>query len=255
MSAFFATLRTAVADSLANRRSFVVQVLFMAVNDVTWIVFWALFFNRIGVANGWTFQDVVVMFSLLTVSAGIGLGLFANCRRVGRLAADGSLDETLILPVRPLGHVLARRVDPTNIGDLAFGVVLFALAAHPTPARTAVYLLGVAAGTVVFVGFLVLMGSLTFFTGGRGEHADLGFNAMLLFASYPLDFFGGPVKVIMFTLVPAAFVTGVPVGLVRSFDPAGALVLVAAAAVMALLASATFGLGLRRYASGSVWGH
>ena len=38
--------RLAVADALANRRSFYVQVIAMAINDVTWVIFWAPVLQR-----------------------------------------------------------------------------------------------------------------------------------------------------------------------------------------------------------------
>lgn len=253
MSTAVSTLRTALADARTNRASFLLQLTFMVVNDVTWVVFWGLFFHRVGTANGWTFDDVLIMFSLLTVIAGVGLGVFANCRRIGQLAADGALDEVLVLPLRPLGQLLTRRVEPTNLGDLVFGLLLFLIATHPTPERLLLFVLGVAAGSLVFVGFMVLLGALTMFVGGRGEQADIGFNALILLASYPLDFFGGPVKFMLFTIVPAAFLTGVPVSLFRHFDPLVALVLLAVGAAMALLAMTIFNLGLRRYTSGSLW--
>jgi ABC-2 type transport system permease protein len=111
----------------------------------------------------------------------------------------------------------------------------------------------VVAGSVVLIGFLVACGSLTLFVGGRGEQADLGFNAILIFASYPLDLFGGATKMLLFTAVPAAFVTGVPARLVRNFDTPEALLMVAVAALFALIGWGTFHLGLRRYSSGSIW--
>ncbi len=253
MRSALATLGTAFADGKANRASFVFQIVLMAVNDIAWIVFWGLFFHRVGTANGWTFHDVIVMFSLLTVVAGIGLGLFANCRRIGRMVADSSIDEVLVLPVRPLGQLLCRRVEPTNLGDLVFGVILFLAAADPTPERLLLWTACVLLGVCVMVAFLVWVGSFTFFVGGRGEHADLGFNALLLLASYPLDFFGGPVRVLLFTIVPAAFITGVPVSLMRHFAPGQFALIVAAAAILIALAWSTFHLGLRRYSSGSLW--
>jgi|tagenome__1003787_1003787.scaffolds.fasta_scaffold20988607_3 ABC-2 type transport system permease protein len=253
MSAVAATLRTALADGWANRSSFGFQMLLMIVNDITWVLFWALFFNRVGTIRGWNPDDVYVLFSILLVSSGAALGLLANSRRIGQLAADGALDETLVLPVAALPHILTMRIDAALMGDLAFGPVLFLLAGHPTPERTALFVLGSLAGTVVLVGFLVATGALTLFVGGRGEQGDLGFNAILLFASYPLDIFGGATKVLLFTAVPAAFVTGLPARLVRDFDAATAALLLGMAAFFAVFGWAVFSLGLRRYSSGSVW--
>ena len=253
MTVALATLRTALADSWANRRSFVLQLTFMVINDLTWVIFWALFFLRVRTASGWSLDDVIVMFSLLTVSAGIALGVFANCRRVGRLAADGALDEMLVLPSPPLLQLLCRRVEPSNIGDVVFGVLLFAIAGHPTPARIAGFAGAVLAGVVIIVGFLVLCGAVTMLAAGSGDEGDLGFHALILFASYPLEFFGGAIKVLLFTVVPAAFVTGVPVSLFRHFDLATAVGLAAAAATVGALGWLTFTAGLRRYSSGSLW--
>jgi len=253
MTAVAATLRAAVADGLANRSSFWFQVGLMVANDITWVFFWLLFFNRVGHVRGWGTHDVIVLFTILLTSAGIALGVFANSRRIGQLAADGAIDETLALPVSPLAHLLSSRVDAANCGDLLFGPVLFALAGHPTVERTAIYALGVVTGSVTLIGFLVACGALTLFVGGRGEQADLGFNAILIFASYPLDLFGGATKVLLFTAVPAAFVTGLPARLVRHFDAPSAALMVAVAVFFALLGWAVFQLGLRRYSSGSIW--
>lgn len=248
-----ATLRTALADTLANRRSFWFQVGLMIANDATWIIFWAFFFSSVGTIRGWDVHDVLVLFAILLVVSGTALGAFANCRRLGQMAADGALDETLVLPVSPLGFILTRRIDPANLGDLLFGPVVFLAAGHPTPERTAVFVLGAACGSLVLVGFLVLCGSLTLFVGGRGEQADLGFNAMLILASYPIDLFGGPARLLLFTAVPAAFVTGVPSRLVRNFQPGEALLLVAVSLLVGAAAYGLFSLGLRRYVSGSLW--
>ena len=253
MTAVTSTLRASLADALANRSSFWLQVTVMVVNDGTWIVFWVLFFDQVGTLRGWGTRDVIVLFTILMTSAGAALGLLANSRRIGHLAADGELDETLVLPVGPLSHILTSRIDSANMGDLLFGPVLFAVAGDPTPERAAVFVLGSVAGSVVLVGFLVACGALTLFVGGRGEQADLGFNAILIFASYPLDLFGGATKVLLFTAVPAAFVTGLPAQLVRSFNPAHAALLVAMAAFFAALGWAMFQLGLRHYSSGSIW--
>ena len=88
------------------------------------------------------------------------------------------------------------------------------MAGHPTPERALVFVVSSALAAVVLVGFLVLAGSLTFFIGGRGAQSDIAFQAVLLLSSYPLDVFGGATRLLLFTAIPAAFVTGLPVRLV-----------------------------------------
>ena len=253
MTVALATMRTAFLEAWSNRAGFWFQVAVMMVNDVAWVAFWVLFFDRVGALRGWDTHKVLLLFAILCTCSGVSLGLLSNARRIGELVAGGGLDAALALPANPLAHLLTRRVDTALLGDFAFGPVLFVVAGDPTPKRALVFVFGVVCGSVVLVGFLVALGSLTLFAGGRGEQADLGFQAILIFASYPIDVFGGLTKLVLFTAVPAAFVTGLPTRLVASFSWPVAAGAVAAAAFFAALAAATFTLGLRRYSSGALW--
>lgn len=252
MKAVTATLRSALADAFARRAAFWSQATVMVVNDMAWVTFWFIFFNRVGQVRRWDTDSVMLLLAMLTTSAGIVLGLLSNARRIPQLVADGALDETLSLPVAPLWHLLVRRIDPVNVGDVLFGVALFVIIGQPTPGRVLAYAAGVVASVVLLTGFLVTAGSTVFFTG-RSQAGDLGLHAILLLASYPADVFGGYTKVLMFTVVPAAFVSAVPARLIDDFSLGSAVGLLTAAAAFAVVAWATFSLGLRRYTSGSAW--
>jgi len=252
MRALLATIRNAFAEVLANPRSLVAQMTVMIVNDVAWVLFWLLFFHRVGAIRGWRSEDVLLLFAIITASAGITLGVFANARAVGPLAAGGELDAVLALPVSPLPVLLVRRVEPVHLGDLAFGLVLFAVAGSPTPARIAVFVGTVLASTVLLTGFIVLIGSSAFLVG-RSEAGELGFNAVIMMGSYPVDVFAGAIKVTLYTVLPAAFVSSVPAKLVQHFQLGWALGLVGAAVGFAAAGALAFTRGLRRYTSGAVW--
>lgn len=252
MRGLFATFRAAVLEAAANPTALVSQMAVMVVNDGVWIVFWYLFFRRVGDLSGWDLDGIILLQAVLTSAGGIALGLLANARRIGVLALEGGLDPVLALPVPTLGHVLLRRIEPNNLGDLAFGLTLFAVAGDPTPARTAVFLAVVLASATLLTGFLVLTGSLAFFAG-RGESGELGFHAMLLLGSYPVDIFAGTAKLILYTVVPAAFVSTVPARLIQDVDAVQAVALFGVAAVVAIAAGTVFTVGLRRYTSGAVW--
>lgn len=252
MRGLLATLRNAVDEARSNRAALLSQMGIMVVNDIVWVVFWVLFFRRVGSVRGWDSDRIVLLLSVLTSAGGVALGVLANARRVGTLAVDGELDSVLALPVPPLAHLLVRRIEAVNVGDLVFGFLLFFSLGRPTVARTAVFLGAVVAVAVLLTGFLVLTGSLAFFIG-RNEGGELGFHAMILLGAYPVDIFAGAIKVLLYTAVPAAFVSSVPAGLIEDFDVVNALWLIGVAGAFAGAGWATFTLGLRRYTSGSVW--
>jgi ABC-2 type transport system permease protein len=247
-----ATQRGAFQEAWANRAGFWTQVSVMVVNDLVWVVFWIVFFERVGQMRGWDVELVLLLQAVLTTAGGVALGVFANVRRIGALAADGGLDAALALPVPTLSHLLLRRVHTSSLGDFVFGVVLFALAGEPTLRRTAIYLFGVVVSAALLIGFLVATGSLAFFLG-RQEGGDLGFQAMILLGAYPADIFTGGTRFLLYTIVPAAFVASVPAQLIEDFDPTMALASVGAAVVFVALGWTTFHLGLRRYTSGAYW--
>lgn len=252
MSALLATYRAAFAEAGAKRGALLSQIGVMALNDLVWVLFWVLFFDRVGEVRGWDTETILLLQAVLTTGGGIALGFLGNARNIGAMAVGGRLDAVLTLPVPPLAHVLARKVVAVNLGDTAFGVALFLVACDPTPARTLVFVVASLLAGVLLTSFLVLVGSSAFWLG-RSEGGDLGFHSILMTAAYPVDAFAGVAKGILYTVVPAAFVASVPAKLVDDLDLAVAATMAAVTALFAVLAWATFTAGLRRYTSGSVW--
>lgn len=246
------TFATAVREALANRRGLWTQIGIMFANDCMWVAFWLLFFREVGAVRGWDADRVVLLLAVLTTSGGVVLGVFHNVRNIGQLVADGGLDAALALPVHPLPHLVVRKVQPIGLGDLVFGLALFAVAGDPSPGRTLVFVVGVVASSILLGSFLVLMGSLAFFAG-RNEASELGFHSILVFSSYPVDVFSGVFKVLLYSAVPAGFVAAVPARLIDGFDARLALGYAAVVVGFAGLALTTFTFGLRRYTSGSTW--
>lgn len=68
---------------------------------------------------------------------------------------------------------------------------------------------------------------------------------------YPITLFDGTAKLLLFTVIPAAFVGAVPAEFVHRFDTALLAQILAAAAITVGLAVSMFYRGLRRYESGS----
>lgn len=252
LQVWWTTWRTAWLAAVANRRGFVTQITIMIVNDIVWVLFWVLVFSRVEEIRGWRLDDVIVLFAILTTSAGVVLGALHNARQVADYILSGKLDALLSLPGATLPHLLLRRVETLFIGDAIFGVLLFVVFGDPTPTRFVVFAFGVACAVVVQVGFLVATGSSAFFIR-QHEPGEMGLHGILLFSSYPIDVFSGVTKLLLYVVVPAGFVSSVPARLVDDFDLRWAGATIAVAAAVALVGHQIFRLGLRRYTSGSGW--
>ncbi|MDI7247570.1 MAG: ABC-2 family transporter protein [Bacillota bacterium] len=238
--------------AMEYRASFISQVFGMFLNDGIWLSFWWLYFTKFPVLGSWQREDVVVLWAVLATSFGVATGLFGNALSLSGLILRGDLDYYLVLPRDVLLHALVSRMSTSAWGDIAFGTLVFLAFGGATPGRLALYVLSVLIVAVFFVSFFVLVNSLAFFIGSSQGLSDQLSATLIHFASYPTTVFQGITRVILFTLIPAGFISSVPVHVLRRFHPGFFAALVAATLVLAVTARAVFAWGLRRYESGNL---
>ncbi|MGI8587503.1 MAG: ABC transporter permease [Chloroflexia bacterium] len=245
-------VRVNLQISLEYRVSFISQVFGMLLNDVMWIVFWTLFFGRFKVINGWGIEDVLTIWAITATGFGIAAGFFGNANNIARVIAQGELDYYLGLPKNVLLHLLINKMNLTALGDLIFGFGVFAFFLHPAPERIALFLVLSVCSAAALLGFLILVGSLTFWMGNTEGLTMQAFNAIITLSTYPTPLFNGGIKLLMFSAVPAWFVAHLPTSLLRRFDLADLLLELAASAAILALSVLVFYRGLRRYESGNL---
>lgn len=237
--------------AMEYRAAFFSQVIGMVLNDAAYFVFWVIFFNRFQQVRGWELADMFLLFGLVAASFGLGTYLFGNVLNLAEVITKGQLDYYLSLPRPVLLHVLASRSVMSGLGDLLYGLVSFCLARQFTLDASLRFVLGILLSAVVFLSFLVIVQSATFWLGSAQLLSQQAISALLTFSSYPISLFDNTAKFLLFTLVPAALVGAVPAELVRSFSWERLLLLLGAAFGLLALALFAFSRGLRRYESGS----
>jgi ABC-2 type transport system permease protein len=238
--------------ALEYRTAFLTQVAGMLLNNLAFLAFWALFFQRFPSVRGWELADMLRLFGMSATGFGVGVLAFGNVLSLADIIANNGLDAYLALPRPILLHVLAARSRTSGWGDIATGVLCFAMAGDTGPAAWARYAVAAAASATVFVSFLVLVASLTFWLGAASALSGQALHALLAFATYPMSIFDGGAKLLLLTVIPAAFVGAVPAEFVRGYSGRGLAQLVAAAGVSLALAVVAFHRGLRRYESGGM---
>ena len=249
---FLAALwKTNLAAAMEYRAAFISQTIGMILNDGVYFLVWVLFFDRFQDVRGWALTDMFIVFGISAGAFGLAGMFFGNAFNLAEIIVGGRLDYYLSLPRPTLLHVLASRVVPSGLGDFLYGFISYLASGQFSPGGLARFVLALLLATTVFVAFLVIVQSLAFWLGTGGTFTALAVNAMISFALYPITIFNQAAKVILFLVIPAAFMGAVPAGFVRDFSwPTLGLMALAAGGFLAI-ALAIFHLGLRRYESGS----
>lgn len=252
LSLFFTNMRLNIASAMEYRFSFWSQVLFMILNDALLLFFWWVFFANFHAVRGWEFSHILLLYALSCGSYGLACTFAGNSLRLGEIIAKGELDFYLLLPVDPLFNLLTARMEVHALGDLVFALILAPLTLGWNPPGLAMFLVMLICGGLVLTGFWTMVGCLSFFWGHNQGFASVAQEAVVMFAMYPDHIFTGIVRSLLFTIIPAGFVTYLPVSLLRDFSWLKLAVLLAVALGFTLAARGLFALGARKYESGNL---
>lgn len=241
-----------IQGALEYRASFAGQVFAMLINDLIWLVFWLAYFGKFQLVAGWGRTEIVMLWAVCAVAFGIATTLCGNLMQLAGFIVRGELDFYLALPKPVLPHMLISRMALAAPGDILFGLLVFGFLLRPSAAQWAIFVVCTLTGASIFVAFIVITQSLAFWLGNaEGVSREMA-NALLTFSTYPTVIFRGAVKVALFTVLPAGFISYVPVQLLRGFSLPLLAGLLAFTAAVLLLSWLVFRAGLRRYESGNL---
>ncbi|MFN8384949.1 MAG: ABC-2 family transporter protein [Anaerolineales bacterium] len=233
------------------RVSFIMQALGMMLNDFMYFAIWIIFFDRFKEVRGWGIGDMYITYGVLASAFGLVALLFGNAFNLSEIINKGRLDYYLSFPRPVLLHTVSSRMISSGMGDFTYGFISYALSGYYAWDGFLRFILATVLAATVFAAFLILVQSLSFWFGMMSNLTNLALNAMLTFGIYPTTLFDGYAKLILFTLIPAAFMGAVPAEFIRAFTWQSLAELLLGAIVFLFLAVTIFRLGLKRYESGS----
>lgn len=224
------------------------------------VAVWALF-HRFGEVQGWKIGEVALCYGLVNCMFALADALGRGFDVLGTtLLRTGEFDRLLLRP-RPLAlQLMGYDVRISRLGRLLQGLMVLAFATVQggiawTPAATAIALFALAGGVALFLGILVLQGTLSFWTIESLEIANVFTYGGVEAAQYPIALYAAWFRRILTFAVPLACVAYYPaLAILGKPDPLGAPAwtgLVSPLAGFAFLAIA-FGawrIGVRHYAS------
>ncbi|MBR6033829.1 MAG: ABC-2 family transporter protein [Clostridia bacterium] len=238
--------------SFEYKKSFFAQIIFMIINNGFFLIFWQTVFaindNQI---NGFSYKDILFMWAIVPAAYGVANIFFGGLNELNRYIINGELDAFCIQPKNIFLNVATSKCIVSAIGDLVYGVAV-ACFAISSIRELALYILFVFTGTVLFICTKTIIMMLGIWIGDAETIAHIYENNLLInFSSYPESIFKTWVRVIMYTVVPAAYMAHMPVSLINSFDIKMLGIVFISVVVYILLTVLIFKKGMKRYESGS----
>jgi len=157
-------------------------------------------------------------------------------------------------PKPVLLHILVSRMAVSGFGEIAFAVILYAMFGSMTVTGVMKFGLALLLSMLIIMFFVIIVQSLAFFIGNADGLGQQLLNGMLACTTYPTGIFRGVGKMILFTVIPAGFVSYLPIGLLRSVEPVFLMQAIGMALLLTVGGTLFFYYGLKRYSSGNAMG-
>lgn len=246
-----ALVSTSVRSAMAERGAFLMRVILMAVNNAIFFTFWIVLLSRVPRIRGYTLGDIAVLYGIVAVANGLAVFVAGGIQYLARVIHDGELDALIAQPKPTLLYAVGLRSQPSGLGDIVSGLIMIGLSGRVTTMGIPVVIAAAIAGAVVLVATAVLVHSAAFWLGRTESASRQLFEVTLMFSLYPDTLFTGPMRWILFTVIPAGFVGYLPAELIRAPAVGTAVAIAAGVAAYCVVAAWVFARGLRVYSSGS----
>ena len=126
---FFNALKVSIKSAMAYKVSFIIQTVFMFINNIFFLIFWAVVFSKTGNNTDITFNNVLYLWSFSALSYGIAYFFFAGVQKINDYIITGAMDSFLLQPKNILLNVATSKCSFSACGDLIYGIVIGAIAA------------------------------------------------------------------------------------------------------------------------------
>ena len=245
-------IRLNIEPALSFKLSFILQVLCMIISNVAFVIFWYILFdNANGTIGNYVFSDVMYLWGITSIGYGLCFLCCAGVSQIGMKILDGSLDTYILQPCPTIIGVIFSSSNVSAIGDILYGIVLILLTQKITGYLMLITVLSSVTAAMVIHALLLIWNSLVFFFGNIIGCSFMSLDLLITLSTYPAEIFNDFVKAIMLSIIPAYFVSHIPLMAINQHFPIFLLIPLGFALVSNIVGICLFKLGLRRYSSSS----
>ena len=196
------------------RADFIVSSLAILAINFLGIVSFRLMFNAVDSIGGYSYNEMIFIYSFALLAQVIPQLFFDNLWWLGSYCEDGSFMKYCFKPVNMYFYFIAEVFDAKGLGQLVFSIIMIIvswkrLAIPVTFTNILVLVVTVLGASMLLAGIMTLSAAMAFIT----IHGDTVMNFMMRFrdyGQYPTSIFGKIFRFIFTYILPIGFICFYP---------------------------------------------
>lgn len=247
----FLSVKYALMREMLNKTTFLMNIVFMLLNNASFIIQWIVLFSLKENVGGYTFKQVLLLWGFAAGTYGFSRFFFKRAFNLTDIINNGKLDSFLVQPKNVLISAITSDVEVSAIGDFIYGYIMLFVFGFTLP-RFLLFTLFMITGGLILTSITVILSSLSFWFQKADIIADTGNSLMVNFATYPDGIFKGIAKMLLFTLIPVGIVNYIPIQIMTEFNLSLTILIVGISILFVVLAFVIFYKGLKKYSSSNL---
>lgn len=245
------SIKYGLMRQMLNKTTFITNILFMLLNNASFILQWVILYSLKDNIGGYTFKQVLLLWGIAAGTYGFSHFFFKRVFSLSEIINTGKLDASIIQPKNILLSVITSDVEASALGDLLYAYIMLFIC-DLSITSILLFTLLIICGGIIMTSIAIIYGSLAFWFNNTEMLADTGNSLMVNFATYPDGIFKGVVKALFYTIIPIGFSNYIPVQLLTNFNIYSLLIVISVTALILFLAIGIFYKGLRNYSSSNL---
>lgn len=249
---FKESMKTNIKSILVYKTSFLVQSFFMMINNSFFIIFWVKIFQAVDEVKEFSFNDVLLLGAISSIAYGVTYFFFYGVTYINRYIIDCSMDSYFLQPKCILLNVLLSKSDFSAFGDFFFGMLIVIIIYNKSLDMIIHLIIFGIFGSIYFLSTEIILRSVCVWLGDTEILSDRYIHVLLTqFSTYPQNIFPKTVKVMLYTIIPAGFLSYLPIDLIHEFDVKKIIIYVISGLVYLIVSIKVFYSAIKHYNSGN----
>lgn len=239
------------------KSSFIISIIGMCLNNISFLILWYYFGKTIGKINGWEAYDIFGLYGISTTSFGIVMGFFAGTFKIPEYISSGNFDRYLLTPKNILLKVSTSKIRVSAFGDLLFGIICFIIFSICNKLTIVQYLFSILliiiSGIILYSFGLVCM-SISFYLMDGYNISNGLFGMFIGNSTYHGGAFTGFLRFVFIFIMPSLLLGAVPVEIIKTLSVSSLIFIVFLTICWLTISILFFYKSLRKYESNNFFG-